>query len=94
MADGDRRKVSVAHVTKWATTRGIEVVRDVERSDMFPDHLRWRGGLIIPKHWTTDKAEAEKRYAAALAKREKELVRNLKAIRQAISDGPRYTEES
>lgn len=92
----EHRDVPVAYVTKWATTRGILVVKGAET------HVGQNGAVYLTKgalfvdarHWTEDKDEAERRYAAALKRRERALGENLKAIRQAISDGSRYTEES
>jgi hypothetical protein len=90
----ERKKVPLAYVTRWAATRGIEVVRDGQCSEMFPDHFRWNGSLIHPNHWTTDKAEAEKRYRAALTRAYQSSMRKAKTLKAAINAPPKYTEET
>lgn len=82
--------VAVAYVTRWATTRGILVVRQARRSDSFPDCLRHGGALIQPSQWTTDRAEAETRYRAALMKAERAAFRKHVELVQAINAPPKY----
>lgn len=94
----ERKTVPVAYVTKWAQTMGILVWKDAELSEGRYLYRQKRKGdvshvSVSANHWTTDKAVAEGRYLAALKKQEKALVQKLKSVRQAWSDGPRFTEE-
>lgn len=73
-----RRTVPVAYVTKWATTRGIVVVRDAEITD---GGYYWTGSLCIPSsQWTEDRAEAERRWRKAMEKERARLVKKQAAL--------------
>lgn len=85
-----RRTVPVAYVTKWATTRGIVVVRDAERSESFPECLILRVGFMHQREWTEDRAEAERRWRKAMEKERARLVKKQAALAQALKDGPRW----
>lgn len=89
----ERKTVPVAYVTKWTTTRGILVVRGKPRSDNFTDHLRVGPSLIRPNDWTTDKAEAETRYRAALDRAYTSATKKAKALKAAINAPPKYEDE-
>lgn len=92
----DSKVVSVAYVTKWATTRGILVVRGAEEhtSDDGTKYLTKRMMFVSPKHWTTDKAEAEERYRSELIRAERAALKRHKAAVAAINAPPKYSEES
>lgn len=87
----ERKTAPVAYVTKWATTQGILVVKDAE---MFEEYLSKGTWLFVsPRHWTTDKAEAETRYRAALLKASQAAFKKHAAIVAAINAPPKYTED-
>ena len=93
----DSKTVPVAYVTKWATTRGILVVRGAEeyKADFGAVYLSRDDGLFVgPKQWTTDKAEAEERYRKALKRARDSALKKAQALRSAIEAPPKYSEES
>jgi hypothetical protein len=95
----ERRKVPVAYVTKWATTRGILVVKGADGwTTDGEEYLTGResgsGLFVAPAHWTEDKDKAELRYRAVLLKASQAAFKKHKALVAAINAPPKYTEES
>lgn len=88
-----REVIPVAYVTQLAKTRGIEVFQLAERSATYPDHLWHRGGLIRPKHWTTDKATAEERWRQAVETEAKRLKAAAKKYEALSKGAPVYAKE-
>lgn len=84
--------VAVAYVTKWATTRGIVVVRQAETHTSASGvvYLCHGAGLIEPKAWTTDKAEAEKRWDAAMWKAHNAAKAKADRLAKQVFQGPKY----
>lgn len=90
----DRKTVPIAYITKWATTAGIAVRRDVEISTVDPNSL-WLGqSHISPKHWTEDKAEAEKRWRAAVRKEAVRLRKRAEEMEATASGAPKYDDKA
>lgn len=82
--------VSLAYVTKWATTRGIVVVRDADLTERL---AIWKGSIYVPSaHWTRDRDEAERRWRDAVKKAA--ILAQKKADRlSAMANGaPKYEE--
>lgn len=87
------KTIPVAYVTKWAKTAGITVVPNAETSDTFPEYLRFYGGLIGPKHWTTDKAVAEERWRQAVETEARRLKLAAKKYEALAKGAPVYAKE-
>lgn len=91
----ERRKVAVAYVTTWATTRGILVVKDAETYETYLTKKSPGVHLFVSaSKWTEDKAEAETRYRAALTRAYQSAMRKAKALKSAINAAPKYEGES
>jgi hypothetical protein len=87
--------IPVAYVTKWAKTTGIITVPNPELAMAFSDgqHLRFAGGYIPPKHWTTDKAVAEERWRQAVETEAKRLKLAAKKYEALSKGAPVYAKE-
>lgn len=91
----ERRKVPVAYVTKWATTRGILVVRGAETYETYLTKKDPGVHLFVgAKQWTEDKDEAETRYRAALKKAHVSAVKKAASLKGRMSTAPVYEDES
>lgn len=87
----DRKTIPIAYVTKWATTRGIIIVRDAEVTEH--GALYGRNCLYVPaSQWTEDKEEAVDRWHASLLKAAASAEKKADALRAAASFTPKYTE--
>lgn len=86
------RKVAVAYVTKYAETRGILLLKDVEISE---NGYCYCGFVSAgPKEWTEDRAVAEARYRAALLRARNLAEEKMKRIQAALDGPPKYEEKS
>jgi hypothetical protein len=92
MDSPEKKTVPVAYVTKWATTAGILVLRDVELSDVAPGSLWHLHGHIRPSDWTEDRVTAEGRWRQAMAKTADAAEKKAKRLRAAAALAPKYTE--
>jgi len=89
----DTQKHPIVYVTKWAKTRGIVVMEDVEVAGGYI----YFGGIYLPRdntnHWTTDKAVAEERWRQAVEKEAKRLKLAAKKYEALSKGAPVYAKE-
>lgn len=88
----ERKTVPLAYVTKWAATRGIVVVKGGHEAEGgYFDNGPWM--FVSPSQWTTDRAEAEARYRAALLRASQAAFKKHSALVAAINAPPKYEED-
>jgi hypothetical protein len=92
MANPDKQIILLAYVTKWATTRGIIVVRNAETTDSgaLSKGFLWAG----PNHWTTDRVTAEGRWRKAMQKAADLAQKKADRLRRAVALAPKYEDKS
>jgi hypothetical protein len=84
------KRIPIAYVTKWATTRGILVIRDGGVSE---GGYLYCGFISVPQsHWTEDRAVAEGRWRKAMQKAADLAQKKADRLRSAVALSPKYTE--
>lgn len=78
--------------TRWASTRGLVVVRNASMSDVAPGWLSVGMGCFKPTEWTVSKPVAEGRWRKALAKAAESAERKAQRPRKAATGAPPYEE--
>lgn len=84
------KTIPVAYVTKWAASSGITVIRDAVTTES--GALKKQRGLlyVLAKDWTTDKAEAEKRWRVAVTKAATLVRRKAERLESEAMGAPKY----